>query len=270
MRSLLLSRRDLDFLLYEWLDVEALTARPRFAEHSRETFDARARSRRADRDRALRPAQPDGRRRRAAGSTASGSHMIPEVERGAAGVRRGRPRRRRRWTRQSAACSCRTTVAPGRARLVPGRERRHRGLPVPHRWPNANLLLAHGSPEQIETFVAPMLEGRFFGTMCLSEPQAGSSLADITTRAEPQRRRHLPADRQQDVDLRRRPRAEREHRPPGAGQDPRRPAGREGHLAVHRPQVPGRCRRLARRAQRRRAGRAEPQDGLPRHRRTRC
>ena len=31
-----------------------------------------------------------------------------------------------------------------------------------------------------------MIEGRFFGTMCLSEPQAGSSLADITTRAEPQ------------------------------------------------------------------------------------
>jgi acyl-CoA dehydrogenase len=31
-----------------------------------------------------------------------------------------------------------------------------------------------------------MLEGRFFGTMCLSEPQAGSSLSDIVTRAEPQ------------------------------------------------------------------------------------
>jgi butyryl-CoA dehydrogenase len=30
-----------------------------------------------------------------------------------------------------------------------------------------------------------MLEGRFFGTMALSESQAGSSLADITTRAEP-------------------------------------------------------------------------------------
>ena len=79
-----------------------------------------------------------------------------------------------------------------------------------------------------------MLEGRFFGTMCLSEPQAGSSLADITTRAEPAGRRHLPAVRQQDVDLRRRPRADREHRPPGAGQDPRRTGRGEGHLAVHR------------------------------------
>ncbi len=40
MSSLILSRRDLDFLLYEWLDASALTALPRFAEHSRETFDA--------------------------------------------------------------------------------------------------------------------------------------------------------------------------------------------------------------------------------------
>ena len=38
-RSLIMSRRDLEFLLYEWLDVTQLTSRPRFAEHSRETFD---------------------------------------------------------------------------------------------------------------------------------------------------------------------------------------------------------------------------------------
>ena len=105
---------------------------------------------------------------------------------------------------------------------------------------NANLLLAHGSRSRSTPTCGPMLEGRWFGTMCLSEPQAGSSLADITTRAEPAGRRHLPADRQQDVDLRRRPRADREHRPPGAGQDPRRSARREGHLAVHRAEVPGR------------------------------
>src|SRR5262249_13310946 len=38
--------------------------------------------------------------------------------------------------------------------------------------------------EQIELFARPQIEGRTLGTMCLSEPQAGSSLADITTRAE--------------------------------------------------------------------------------------
>ena len=35
--SLILSRRDLDFLLHEWLEVESLTKRARFTEHSRET-----------------------------------------------------------------------------------------------------------------------------------------------------------------------------------------------------------------------------------------
>ncbi|MCK9250706.1 MAG: acyl-CoA dehydrogenase [Solirubrobacteraceae bacterium] len=49
----------------------------------------------------------------------------------------------------------------------------------------AGLLLASGSPEQIHRFVPPMVEGRFTGTMCLSETQAGSSLADVATRAEP-------------------------------------------------------------------------------------
>jgi len=49
----------------------------------------------------------------------------------------------------------------------------------------ANLLNAFGSPELKARFVPAMLEGRFFGTMCLTEPQAGSSLADISTMAEP-------------------------------------------------------------------------------------
>jgi butyryl-CoA dehydrogenase len=48
-----------------------------------------------------------------------------------------------------------------------------------------NLLLAHGTPWQRDTFLRPMVEGRWFGTMCLSEPEVGSSLGDIRTRAEP-------------------------------------------------------------------------------------
>jgi butyryl-CoA dehydrogenase len=50
---------------------------------------------------------------------------------------------------------------------------------------NASALAAHGTPEQVARFVVPQAEGRFTGTMCLSEPQAGSSLADIVTRAVP-------------------------------------------------------------------------------------
>ena len=49
----------------------------------------------------------------------------------------------------------------------------------------ANLLGVHGSDEQLRLYRQPILEGRYLGTMCLSEPQAGSSLGDIATRAEP-------------------------------------------------------------------------------------
>ena len=49
----------------------------------------------------------------------------------------------------------------------------------------AALLAVSGSPEQKGLFLPPMLAGRWFGTMCLSEPHAGSSLADIRTKAEP-------------------------------------------------------------------------------------
>ncbi len=50
---------------------------------------------------------------------------------------------------------------------------------------NANLLMAHGSALQQAVFAKNEFAGRFSGTMCLSEPQAGSSLSDIATRAVP-------------------------------------------------------------------------------------
>ena len=50
---------------------------------------------------------------------------------------------------------------------------------------NASLLLAHGTPAQQEVFAHRELSGRWTGTMCLSESQAGSSLSDVLTRAVP-------------------------------------------------------------------------------------
>ncbi|MCC6282907.1 MAG: acyl-CoA dehydrogenase family protein, partial [Saprospiraceae bacterium] len=49
----------------------------------------------------------------------------------------------------------------------------------------ARLIINYGTPEQISTFVPPMFDGRWQGTMALTEPQAGSSLTDITTVATP-------------------------------------------------------------------------------------
>ncbi|MCF8033011.1 MAG: acyl-CoA dehydrogenase [Desulfarculaceae bacterium] len=47
------------------------------------------------------------------------------------------------------------------------------------------LILTFGSEELQETYVPAMLEGRWQGTMALTEPQAGSSLADVAVSAEP-------------------------------------------------------------------------------------
>jgi alkylation response protein AidB-like acyl-CoA dehydrogenase len=178
--SKILSRRDLDFLLYEWLDVEALTERERFAEHSKETFDdfLDVSAQIAERDFA-----PHNRRNDLEEPTFDGQrvHVIPEV-----------------------AAALKVFGASGLISAAVGAE--HGGLQLPRvvaqacfmwfqaantataAYPmltmgNAGLLLAHGTPEQIETFAKPMLEGRFTGTMCLSEPQAGSSLSEVITRA---------------------------------------------------------------------------------------
>ncbi|MFC1883244.1 acyl-CoA dehydrogenase [Thermodesulfobacteriota bacterium] len=49
----------------------------------------------------------------------------------------------------------------------------------------AHLIESFGSDEQKKAYIPKMFEGKWQGTMALTEPQAGSSLADITTLAEP-------------------------------------------------------------------------------------
>jgi alkylation response protein AidB-like acyl-CoA dehydrogenase len=180
--SKIFAQRDLEFLLYEWLDVEGLTARPRFAEHSRETFDAvlDLSARIAEREFATHNKKNDVQEPTFDGERV---HVIAEVKAALAAFN-----------------------ASGL--LAHAMDERVGGLQLPHvvhracfAWfqaaniataaypmltmANANLLLSHATPEQVDTFVRPMIEGRFTGTMCLSEPQAGSSLSDVTTRAIP-------------------------------------------------------------------------------------
>lgn len=50
----------------------------------------------------------------------------------------------------------------------------------------ANVIQAFGTEEQKHTFVPHMFSGRFSGTMALTEPDVGSSLGDLTTKAIPQ------------------------------------------------------------------------------------
>jgi alkylation response protein AidB-like acyl-CoA dehydrogenase len=180
---LILSRRDVDFLLYEWLNVTALTSRQRFADHSRETFDAvldLAEELAADKF------APHNRL-----SDTEEPRVVDGVVRTPAPVRAAIEAFARAGflsgSADEAVGGSQLPTTVHRAALLWFQAANvgttgYLGLTMA----NASLLVEHGSPEQVATWVPPLLEGRFLGTMCLSEPQAGSSLADITTKAEPQ------------------------------------------------------------------------------------
>ncbi|MDR7159095.1 acyl-CoA dehydrogenase [Arthrobacter sp. BE255] len=181
MASRILSRRDLDFLLFEWLKADELSARPRFTDHSRDTFDAvlDLSAELAEETFASHNALSDANEPQFDGERA---HVIPEV---------GEALR-----------------AFNKSGLLSGAmDEEVGGTQLPHvvdracfAWFQAaniatsaypmltaaatRVLLAFGTERDVERYATPMIEGRFFGTMCLSEPDAGSSLADIAVRAE--------------------------------------------------------------------------------------
>ena len=49
----------------------------------------------------------------------------------------------------------------------------------------ARLLMAHGSPALVDTFARPLAAGEWTATICISEPQAGSDVGRVRTKAEP-------------------------------------------------------------------------------------
>ena len=178
-------RRTVDFLLHDWLGVESLTARPRFAEHSRETFGAvldtceriaRERfapfNRLVDTEEPRAETGPDGVRvvlpqaTKDAWDAYAASGMLAAAQDAALGGMQ------LPYTVEAAANAffARASVSIGAGMLTTA---------------NANLLMAHGTPAQQRVFAMAEFEGRWSGTMCLSEPQAGSSLSDVATRAEP-------------------------------------------------------------------------------------
>lgn len=183
MKSTLLSRRDLDFLLFEWLRVDELIKRERFAEHSEETF---AGVLDLCEQLATRYFAPHNKKSDANEPTFDGKTVtiIPEVKEALDAFARA------------------DLIAMGMDAELGGAQLpvavAGAGLAFFHAantstaayalltQANANLLAKYGSADQIGAFLKPMLAGRFSGTMCLSEPQAGSSLADVVTRAEPQ------------------------------------------------------------------------------------
>ncbi|NUP85971.1 MAG: acyl-CoA dehydrogenase, partial [Burkholderiaceae bacterium] len=174
-------RATVEFLLHDWLDVQRLTAHPRYADHSRETVaqvldtcERIAREKYAPFNRLVDVEEPrveggcvvlpeatrqawrayaDSGMLAAAQDYALGGMQLPYVVEAAAN-----------------AFFARASVSIGAGMLTTA---------------NANLLMVHGSALQQQVFAHNEFNGRYSGTMCLSEPHAGSSLSDITTRAEP-------------------------------------------------------------------------------------
>ena len=171
----------LDFLLYDWLQAENLTARARYAEHSRETFDAVldtceriAREKYAPFNRLVDTEEPhfDGEKVILPAATQAASRAYAESGMLSAAQDYDEGGMQLPFTVEAAANAffALASVSINSALLTKG---------------NANLLLVHGTDLQKAVFARNEFNGRFSGTMCLSEPQAGSSLSDITTRAVP-------------------------------------------------------------------------------------
>ncbi|NNM72807.1 acyl-CoA dehydrogenase [Enterovirga aerilata] len=183
-----IDQRELTFLLYDWLGVEELTKAPRFAEHSRETFDAVLETSRKLARELFAPHYKKSDREEPVFQDGS-AKVLPEIGE--------------------------ALKAFAEAGLFAGSfDEAHGGLQLPQvihsaamsqffaaniatsayamlTTANARLLTTFGTPAQIEAFARPQIEGRWFGTMCLSEPDAGSSLADISTKAVPDGRSSL-------------------------------------------------------------------------------
>jgi len=182
MSELLIDQRNLAFELYEVLDAEALTKRPRFADHNRETFDAAIGTARTIAEKLFAPhnRKSDENEPKYVNGAAE---LIPEVKPAVdAFLEAGFLNATRTFEQGgmqmpnllSQACFAHFQSAnagtSSYAMLTMGA---------------ANLIESFGTEEQKQRYLQPMIEGRFFGTMALTEPHAGSSLSDIRTKAEP-------------------------------------------------------------------------------------
>ena len=174
-------RNTIDFLLHDWLDTTALAQRTRFADHSRDTFNAVletceriAREKYAPFNRLVDTQEPhfDGEKVILPQATHDANKAYTESGMLSAAQDYEMGGMQLPYSVEAAAnafFAC-ASVSIGSGMLTTG---------------NANLLMKHGTDLQKEVFAKNEFSGRFSGTMCLSEPQAGSSLSDVVTRAVP-------------------------------------------------------------------------------------
>lgn len=182
MTSFISNRRDIDFLLFEWLRVENLLARSRYANHSRGTLDAvldLSEQLAAD---AFLPAFKKSDQHEP--QLIDGAvHVLPEIRSAIgkyaeAGLFSG-PFAEHLGGMQLPQAVHYASIGHFMAASIATAA--YPMLTIA----NARLIASFGTEAQIATFAVPQIEGSALGTMCLSEPQAGSSLGDIRTLARP-------------------------------------------------------------------------------------
>jgi len=181
MAAPILDQRDLDFLLYEVFDVESLATRERYSEHNRETFDAAIMIAKQVAEKYFLPIRSKADTNQPMFENGIVS-MIPEIKMGLdAVVASGLASARADYDLggmqlPEAVASCTDAWLTAAASTSLGY--------VSLTTANANLIDAYGSQAQKDKWVLPMREGRFAGTMAMSEPNAGSGLADLTSSAQ--------------------------------------------------------------------------------------
>ena len=182
MTETLLCPRNLAFELYEVLDAEALTRRERFAEHSRETFDAALGTARSIAEKYFAPHNrkaDEHEPRFENGEARLIAEVKPAIDAFIAAGFHNAERSVEDGGMQLPNLLARACFAHFQAANIASSSYPMLSMGATH------LIEAFGSDEHKRRFLQPMLEGRFFGTMALTEPHAGSSLADIRSRAEP-------------------------------------------------------------------------------------
>ena len=182
MPAPILDQRDLEFMLYELFDAESLVQRERYADHNRETFDAAIEVSRLIAEKYFLPIRQkvDTHQPTFDGNKVS---MIPEIKVALDAVQEaGLAFPGADYALGGMQLPMLVSAAVGAYINAAGSTvMGYIGLTNA----NANLIAAYGSEAQKATWLAPLLTGRFAGTMAMSEPGAGSSLSDLTTTAVP-------------------------------------------------------------------------------------
>lgn len=182
MSNLLVDRRDVDFILYEMLNIEELCSAPHLEDYSRDVFDMVITQAEKMAINELYPTNQDGDRTGC--HLEDGQVVLPA----------------------SFKPACRSLAEGGWFAVVDPVEEGGQGLPwsvyapVYEYFGAANYVIAqgpilthgaakileiYGTSEQKEKYMTRMYAGEWGGTMCLTEAGAGSDVGALTTRAMP-------------------------------------------------------------------------------------